>query len=42
MQFIKLDISNWRMSKNPKILVQIDRKIALELVVVSDDYFFVF
>ena len=26
IQFIKLDISNWRMSKIPKIPVQIDRK----------------
>jgi len=27
IQFIKLDISNWKMSKNPKIPVQIDRRI---------------
>jgi len=30
MQVIKLDISNWRISKLPKIPVQIDRRIAFQ------------
>ena len=30
IQFIKLDISNWRMSKVPKIPVQIDRRFVCQ------------
>ena len=38
MQFIKLDISNWRISNLPKNPVQIDRRIVFQLGTRNSNY----